>query len=297
MAATNIVGKIVIAAAMLMVTSVTFAQRDQGGQWQVRGNSFKIEAAARQVAQSARSLKQALEMMNNGRRGYGRRGDRNHNGRGLYPIINAVRSLALDARQVARDASSAMNTLFSFSQLQRSFTSYKSISRAIQNNPRLSYEVDSLDTAMNTLHGEIKLGQFGGNIRKVQKMASRFAQVIANMASSLSSDLRYRRYQTYSERQALKTTQELSRQASELSRTAQNSGPALTRVKRKLEMVKSTLRQAKRALKQIVTSYTVSDQLEKATIIMRRLKVELNQSAHDGYGGNGGYNNGHFGFN
>ena len=301
MEATNIVRNVVMATALFMVSSMTLAQRDGRGHGQNTGNSFQIESSARQVAQSARSLKQSLEMMSGHRRGDRRgngRGDRGNRGRGLGPIINAVQSVAQDARQVARDASSRMSTEYSFRQLQRSFTSYQSIARAIQNNPRLSYEVRALDSAMSTLQRDMRQGQFGGNLFKVQKMTSRFARVTANLASTVSSDLRYRRHQTYAETQALRATQDLSRQASELSRAAQNSRPALRRVKNKIQAVKMSLRQAKRALRQITTSYTVSEQLEKAKRIMRRLSDELGQGGHGGNGNHGGFDNdNHGGFN
>jgi hypothetical protein len=307
MEATNIIKNIGIGAAMFMATTLTFAQSRGGHDHDTgsRTDSYQIATSARSVAQSARSLKMSLEMMNGQRRGdrSGRGNGRGgRGGRGLFPIINAVQTVAQDARQVAQDASSNMPTQFSFRHLQRSFQTYQSLSVAIQNNPRLSFEVRSLNSSMSQLESDMRRQPQGqGNLQRVIKLTSRLARVTGNMAGTVSNDLRYRRYQTSSEREALRATSDLSSEASELERTAQNSRPALIRAKRQFETLRMTFRQAKRALRNITTSYTVSDQLQRAQEIVRKLAEELS-NGRPGQGGNGhgngnGNGSGYYDFN
>ncbi len=291
METTKVFRNLFIAAALLMVTTATFAQYNHGGNYGGGYNdygtdSYQLESSARNVVHSARSLKQSLELMN----GHGRnRRGRHH--RGLYPIINAVQSVAQDAKQVVRDASSRNQVNYSFRQLKRSFTTYKTFSVAIQNNPRLSYQVKALDSAMSQLTRDMySRGGQHGNLEKVKSLSRKLSRVTSNMASSLSADLRYRRYQSPVERQALRATSDLSREAHEFARIAQNSRPALMRVKRSFETLRMTFRQTKRTLKQISTSYTVSDQLQKTKQLVRKLADAL-QVSHGGANGHGGFTN------
>jgi hypothetical protein len=290
METTNVLRKLFVAATLLMVTTATYAQRHGGGHHS--SSNYQVESSARNVAQSARSLKQSLEMMD------GRRRDRRgRHQRGLYPIINAVQSVAQDARQVARDASMRSQTDYSFRQLQRSFTAYKRISVAIQNNPRLSYEVRAVDSAMSQLTRDMQRGGgHQGTLEKAKRLTRKLSRVTSNLASSVSSDLRYRRYQTQAERQALRATSDLSREAAELSRVTQNSRPALRRTKQRFETFRMTFKQAKRALRNVTTSYTVSDQLQKAKELVRKLADTL-QASHGGT--SGGFTNpgNSYGFN
>ena len=133
-----------------------------------------------------------------------------------------------------------------------------------------------------------------GVLQKAKKQSRRLARISSELASQVRADLTYRRYQTQSERQALRATQEFSRQAAELQRVIENSRPALRRAKNQFPQVRMAMRQAKRALQQVVTSYSVSEKIQKAQQVTRNLAETLNAPVRPGQGGNGGN---HFGFN
>ncbi len=260
----RIVKNVFLAIALLVIPSIASADDRQ------------TQSLAREVAQDAVSLKMSLKQMN-GRRNY-RRGRRGINqNRGLGVIISAVKSVAQNARQFAR---SRNNTFYSFAELKRSFSYYQSVSYAIQNNPRLSYEVNSLNQSMRRLQYEVNRGGQGerGQLQKAKKLSNRLRRITSNLASSLNDEFRYGGYETYAEREAMRAAGELVTEASRFSRVVQNSRPALRKAKKRFQHLKTAMKETKRALSKVVTSYTISEKLKKAKNVMRKLAKTLNTS-------------------
>lgn len=295
---TRTLRNIVLALSLFLVSAVSFAQRHGGGHggW-VNNNDYEVESKARSVAQDARSLKQQLELMD-GRRGGGRDGrhTRGRHGRGLFPIINALQTVAMDARSVARAARNGQDTNFPFRKLERSFQSYQSIGIAIQRNPRLSYEVNALNRSMDELRREMRQGGGSQTLQQAKRQSRRLARITSELASQVRADLTYRRYQTHSEREALRATSELSSEAQRFSDMVQRSRPALYRAKNQFPSLRMKFRQAKRALRNVVSSYTVTEKLDRAQEVIRRLAETLDASVRGGGHGGGRHGGNDFDF-